>query len=1028
LINDILLGAGVEAFNIQLTGVPEQIGYLQGANGTAFPIDGGVVLSTGTADEMICGSDWNFFTGVSGNADLLSVANSVPPLIGQNFTVTSVNDVCILEFDFVATGDSIRFSYVFGSDEWNGFINTTYNDVFAFFLAGPGITGPYSAPAGFPGGSKNLAVVPNSNPPLPITISSVHSGTDFLAPLNAEYHISNTTPQVPFNETDPFICINGFTVVLSAEDQLICGETYHIKLAIADGTDTALSSWVVLEEGSFESNSVVEVDLFIDVGLPGVETLYEDCGTAFLTFTRPPESNLDLQEMIIIEYSGTAVNGVDYTLLPDTIIFEPGVESIVFELIAFQDGIEEGTETVIFEILNLAACNGNGLTSYFTFFIADEPEPLVVTDYEIEMCEGAGIDLTALISGGYGNFSYQWSTGETTPTINVNPPVTQEYNVIVSDTCGMPDDDGNITVTLLQFPPLEVSINQGDLTLGCNESILISASASGGDGDYTWSWTNQNGVAFNTFGSTLFYNTQQGATQINATVTDGCGFVETATINVTLNVPELDVVLPESVTALCGEQFTISPTIAGGQAPYSHQWFNGNTWLSWNQNYTSSSNSNETFTYQITDFCGQTAFFDVDLIIESPDVFITLPETITGPCTEVFNLNPQIDGGSGGFQYTWTANGEFHANTLNATWQSFEDATLQLSVIDQCGATDQFEVSVFIVNPPVTLDIGPDLFASCLDNTEIGVEIVSGSNQYTYEWFVADTAYATSPTIVVQSFATIPVGVIVTDGCGSSAYDELMYEIPDIPLVLTLSPDTAICAGTSITISALAEGGEEGFFYTWPNLGGSGTDQYISPYQSNSYPVTATDICGESISGSIFVDVQYLFSNFTVSSTDVDNQYQFFASPSPSCPGCEYLWDFGDGSFSDEPNPIHTFDGLSDYTVSLQVTNDIGCTNTAFTLINGPVILYIPNAFTPNNDGINDVFRVEGNGIARYEIVIFNRWGEKVFESNDIEEVWDGSHNGGSHYVQNEIYQYVIKVKGFDTDAFERSGHISVMR
>ena len=107
------------------------------------------------------------------------------PMIGQNFTVTSVNDGCVLEFDFVSGGDSISFNYVFGSDEYETWINTQYNDVFAFFLSGPGITGPFDSPAGFPDGAVNIAGVPDTDPILPITISSVNSGT------NAVYYEDN---------------------------------------------------------------------------------------------------------------------------------------------------------------------------------------------------------------------------------------------------------------------------------------------------------------------------------------------------------------------------------------------------------------------------------------------------------------------------------------------------------------------------------------------------------------------------------------------------------------------------------------------------------------------------------------------------------------------------------------------------------------------------------------------------------------------------------------------------------------------
>jgi hypothetical protein len=236
-----------------------------------------------------------------------------------------VNDVAILEFDFVPTGDTLRFNYIFGSDEYLTWVNSSYNDIFAFLLSGPGITGPYASPAGFPGGAVNIAQLPNTTPPLPITISSVNNV------LNSSYYIDNQ-PNVG-------IYLNGYTVTLEAYSLVQCGETYHIKLAIADGSDTALESAVILEEGSFSSNAVVDVNLTLNAGGPNEETLFEDCGEATLTFTRPEVSDLSIQDMCIITWTGTAVNGVDFTFMPDTIIFPPGVATVSFVIDAFADGL-----------------------------------------------------------------------------------------------------------------------------------------------------------------------------------------------------------------------------------------------------------------------------------------------------------------------------------------------------------------------------------------------------------------------------------------------------------------------------------------------------------------------------------------------------------------------------------------------------------------------------------------------------------------------------------------------------------------
>ncbi|MDP4586602.1 MAG: choice-of-anchor L domain-containing protein, partial [Flavobacteriales bacterium] len=252
-VNDILLGSGVTAFNIQYTGAPEQIGHYTDGQGDWFPLTEGLVLSTQFSTDFVqedCIETFDMLTNpVAGDPDLLDIANSVGGLIGQPINVTSVNDVCALEFDFIATGDTVKFNYSFASDEWLTWINSQYNDIFAFFLSGPGITGPYNSPAGFPGGAVNIAEVPGITPQLPITISSVNPD------LNSEFYNDN-----PQNDD---VCVNGFTVRLEAVYPVSCGETYHIKLAIADGSDTALESVVVLEAGSFTSNSVVDVDLSI---------------------------------------------------------------------------------------------------------------------------------------------------------------------------------------------------------------------------------------------------------------------------------------------------------------------------------------------------------------------------------------------------------------------------------------------------------------------------------------------------------------------------------------------------------------------------------------------------------------------------------------------------------------------------------------------------------------------------------------------------------------------------------------------
>ena len=244
LIDNVLLGGGIVASNHSYEGDTMQIGFFNASN-TSLGIDSGIVMATGDITNLVPGGLGSFLNppNIVSDPDLLNVANSVPGLIGQSFTVSSINDVAKLEFDFIPTSDTITFRYVFGSQEYFAFENTQYNDVFGFFLSGPGISGSFSSPAFHPNGSINLAIVPGSNPPLPITISSVNSVT----PINQQYFVDNT------GGLDTIADADGMTTVLTATAVVQCGELYHIRLAIADGSDQGLSSYVWLEAGSFQS-------------------------------------------------------------------------------------------------------------------------------------------------------------------------------------------------------------------------------------------------------------------------------------------------------------------------------------------------------------------------------------------------------------------------------------------------------------------------------------------------------------------------------------------------------------------------------------------------------------------------------------------------------------------------------------------------------------------------------------------------------------------------------------------------------
>jgi len=279
LVNNVLLGTGVQASNVVFQGDSIQIGFFDGS-ASNIGLNSGIVMCTG--DIAILDPNYvGFADFVNVNPpvtdpDLLNVANSVPGLIGQNFNVSSVNDIAVLEFDFVPSSDTVSFRYVFASQEYFGYENSVYNDVFGFFISGPGIVGPYASPAGFPNGSINIATFESQEAnslgvELPITISSIcNFPNDFGGP-------SVYNPQLFINNQDLTTVddADGFTVVMTAVAAVQCGETYHIRLAIADGSDSGLSSYVFLEENSFSSPFL---DVLNNIGQDSSHLVIE-CGT-----------------------------------------------------------------------------------------------------------------------------------------------------------------------------------------------------------------------------------------------------------------------------------------------------------------------------------------------------------------------------------------------------------------------------------------------------------------------------------------------------------------------------------------------------------------------------------------------------------------------------------------------------------------------------------------------------------------------------------------------------------------------------
>ena len=404
-------------------------------------------------------------------------------------------------------------------------------------------------------------------------------------------------------------------------------------------------------------------------------------------------------------------------------------------------------------------------------------------------------------------------------------------------------------------------------------------------------------------------STWNNATEVHVTVEDACGLTATSMINVSIDVPELIVELEDEYEVSCNVPFSITPDWSGGQPFYNWGWLEGFSFLGFSETLNWTTDQDMSITLEVSDGCGQFVTATTEVIVVSPPLEVTLPDTLVGPCTETFSLSPGIDGGSGVYTYEWTQN--LNPVGVEATFQYSDGlpTTFAVEVTDNCQSSGSATSTIVIDNPPLVVDLPDTINASCIDNTVIAVDIESGAGEYTYEWSVGGIPYGGSdPQITVQSFVTTPIFVEVQDGCGGEDDTAATLVIPDVPMTLSVPNDTVICRGESLSLEVATGVGR--IVFSSP-----GFRPWRSPIclSSNSFSYPARD---RHLRGDAHRDrqrrgairLQRLLHRYLS-----DTRIEFIATPEPACPTCDFDWNFGDGATSEEPNPIHEYDGLGDY-------------------------------------------------------------------------------------------------------------------
>ncbi len=906
-----LVGTGVVISNVNLIAAPSATGFFNNISGTSIGIDSGIVLTNGLAKSI--GANW----GLDGNGTTLAqnaLADTDNGLPGDGDLATSIgvnrddtHDATILEFDFVPLGDSIKFNYVFSSEEYTPAWVCNFNDAFAFFISGPGILG-----------LKNIALVPNTT--LPVSIFNVNEVPGGGCPNNAVYYVNNLA--------NTFFTHDGHTRRFTAVAQVQPCQTYHLKLVIADVIDHAVDSGVFLEAKSLSSNTISIINN-TQTDPQNNSYLVEGCSAGSFKIKRP---EVDASPLTIsLSYAGTAINGVDMQPLPLTVTIPANQLEVTVNVLPIIDNMPEGIETIKVYALAGGGCGAGTPTDSTTIQIRDYDTLGINPDTAI-ICKNTVMQLTA--SAGYS--IYQWDANPTLSNTTIRNPfaspvnnATTYYCTATEGTCNGRDSALIILKTLDFVSKTEIN---------CKGYSTGEIRVSGG-----WEWTAPVEYSINNGpyqNDSTFSNLPVGVYTVK--IKDATGCVDSLVISIAQLFPDLIITGIPTVAASCtgGADGTATINVTGGKNPYL---FSTDGINFQPNNVFNLAPGNYTVTVRDDNNCvaGQNIFIPLD---NSVTLEAGLNPTICeGKTTQLFAV-------SNANSFSWTPAGSLSKSTIHDPIAS-PVITTEYHITATTGICSQKDTVTVFVNPAPKANAGPDHTICFGQNVQL-----TGSGGVSYFWYPAsflnDARIATPTAINLSGSMTYSLNVIDANGCVSLKRDTAVVKVTR-PAIVYAGRDTTLAIGQPLPLFA-ADVNNIGFAqYQW------------SPSYGLNDPFIA--------------------------------------------------------------NPTAILDRDMVYNVTAR--NSIGCLasdDIRIKVYKGPDI-YVPNAFTPDGNGVNDILRAIPVGIKDFRYFrIFNRWGTLIFTTNTALTGWDGTIKGNRQ--PTETYVWMAEGLDYKGNIVQRRGTVTVIK
>lgn len=634
-------------------------------------------------------------------------------------------------------------------------------------------------------------------------------------------------------------------------------------------------------------------------------------------------------------------------------------------------------------------------------------------------CNGSA---TSAPAGGFPPYTYVWSNGQTTAngTGFCNGPV----SLTVTDAIGC---TATASATLVEPTAVQI-ITTNITTANCGQndgSVTISISGGTPGPGYTILWP-----ASGNSGLTEM-NLPAGQVCVYVYDANGCGDTLCVTVP---NTPGAIVNITSFTNITCNGDCDGSAVAngVGGTSPYTYIW--NSTPNQANDTASNLCPGNYTVTMIDANGCTNTA----SVMITEPAVLTNAASGSTTICIgQTANLTDMAAGGTPPYAYSWT-DGTNNWATAFITVSPIITTTYTVFVTDAHGCVSGNQTVTVTVNPPLTVQAMPGLTVCA--NTIVNLTAVAngGSGNYTYSWLPLMMNGNSVNTNVVS---TTTYTVVVTDNCGTP---------PDSSTItVTVNPQpTVLIAATSATSGCLPlcvtfiNNTPNTASIEWTFGNGIGTSTLPNPtycYTSDgtfNVSATVTDIIGCVGTTTLmnYVTVYPLptadFSASPQPATELNNQVTF---TDLSLGAISWIWSFGaDDSASVLQNPVYTFQDTGTFAIQLIVTNSYGCQDdiTLDVLVNPDYAVYIPNTFTPNGDGKNDLFFPQGVGINmnKFTMYIFDRWGNMIYKTETWPGGWDGTVQGTSRPCQEDVYVYKITTMNPEGSRKVYIGHINLIR